>query len=327
MNKGKAKLTVIVAFALLAILFPRFGVSSYIIHVVTLSLIWVIMTEGLNIIQGLTGYVSMAQASFFGIGAYGSALFMTKLHWPFWGSLPIVLCITAIAGLAIGYPSLRTKGHYFAIITLGFCMVLNVFMITEKELTGSVMGIMNIPIPEGFFGIDFIDKTSFYYLILFFAVFTIIFCWRLKNSKIGRALMTIRENESLAQAVGISLIKYKVLAFVLSAVFGGLAGAFFASYMRVITPPSFGGGYSLNAILAIVMGGNGTISGPIIGSFMLNFLPEALRVTESMRMVVYGALLIIIVIFLPSGIMGILNKLAKYITARINRYKKSEQNE
>jgi branched-chain amino acid transport system permease protein len=306
-------------FLLIAVIFPHMGVSTYYLHLVTLSLIWVIMTEGLNVIQGLTGYVSIAQASFFGIGAYASSLLVLRAGLPFWGALPVVLLIAAVAGLIVGYPSLRTQGHYFAIITLAFCTVLWLLMMTLHDVTGGEEGISKIPPPESIFGIDFSNKTNFYYLILFVALITIFFVYRLKNSKTGRAFVTIRENEQLAQAVGISLVKYKTMAFVISAVFGGLAGAFFAPYMKFINPTTFGDAYSMNAILAIIMGGSGTIAGPVIGSFLMNFLPEYLRVVESMRMVIYGLMLILITIFLPRGIMGVISSLSGRIGASVRK--------
>jgi branched-chain amino acid transport system permease protein len=301
---------------LIAVVFPHMGVSTYYLHLVTLSLIWVIMTEGLNVIQGLAGYVSIAQASFFGIGAYASSLLVLRLGMPFWAALPIVLLIVAVGGLIVGYPSLRTQGHYFAIITLAFCTVLWLLMMTLHDLTGGEEGISKIPPPDPVFGIDFSNKINFYYLILAMAVLTVFLVYRLKHSKIGRAFITIRENEQLAQAVGISLVKYKTMAFVISAVFGGLAGAFFAPYMKFINPSTFGGDYSMNAILAIIMGGSGTVAGPVIGSFLMNFLPEYLRVAESMRMVIYGLMLILITIFLPQGIVGVATALRGRIKER-----------
>jgi branched-chain amino acid transport system permease protein len=300
-----AKVIAICILLFLAVAFPHLGFSAYYLHLVTLSLIWVIMTEGLNVIQGLTGYVSIAQASFFGIGAYASSLLVLRMGLSFWAALPIALLIVAVSGLIVGYPSLRTQGHYFSIITLAFCTVLWLLMMTLHNITGGEEGISKIPPPDPIFGIKFSIKTNFYYLILFVAVFTIFVVYRIKNSKIGRAFVTIRENEQLAQVVGISLLKYKMMAFIISGLFGGLAGAFFAPYMKFINPTTFGGDYSMNAILAIIIGGSGTITGPVIGSFLMNFLPEYLRIVESMRMIIYGLLLILITIFLPKGIVGI----------------------
>lgn len=319
-----SKRIAVVVLILLSAAFPYLGFSPYYLHLVTLSLIWIIMTEGLNIIQGFTGYVSIAQASFFGIGAYASSLFVLKLGWTFWASLPVVLIIVAIAGLIVGYPSLRTQGHYFSIMTLAFCMVLWLLMLTLHNLTGGEEGISQIPPPEAIFGIDFTNRVNLYYLILIVTLITIFIIYRIKNSKVGRAMETIRENEQLAQAIGISLVRYKTLAFVISAMFGGLAGCFFAPYMRFINPSTFGADYSMNAILAIIMGGSGTIGGPIIGSFVMNFLPEYLRVVESLRMVIYGLLLVLITIFMPQGILGVVKQVSAFVMKKVTKPKDTD---
>jgi len=295
-----------IASALLLLLFsliPVLNVSAYYLHLISISLIWVILTEGLNIIQGLTGYVSIAQASFFGIGAYASVFLTMRGGVSFWLALPLAMVISGIAGLLVGYPSLRTHGHYFSIITLAFCTVIWLLMITLNNVTGGEAGISKIPPPDSIFGIDFSIKTNFYYLILFFAALSIVFVYRLKSSRIGRAFVTIRENEQLAQAIGISLVRYKTMAFIISATLGGLAGCLYAHFSKYINPVPFSGEYSMNAILAVIMGGSGTIAGPVIGSFLLNFLPEYLRIAESFRVIIYGLMLILITIFMPKGII------------------------
>src|SRR5699024_4475695 len=256
MNKTRYILTGI--FIIVLLLIPQLGLNNYLFHLIAYSLIWVILTQGLNVIQGYTGYISIAQASFFGIGAYSSALLSTKLDMSVWLSIPVAVVITTLAGLIIGYPALKTKGHYFAIVTMSFGMSIWVVMVSWVKLTNGETG-MPAPAPENLFGIDFSQRENYFYLIAIGVLISIFIVYRLVNSKSGRALITIKENEQLAQAVGISLIRYKMLAFTVSAMLGGLAGALFAHYIHFINPTSFSIDYSLNTILAVILGGSGTI--------------------------------------------------------------------
>lgn len=310
---------ILLAFVLImAFALPFIGIQTYFLHLISLSLIWVIMTQGLNIIQGYTGYISIAQASFFGIGAYASALLTIDMGLSFWIALPLSVIITGVAGVLIGYPALRTKGHYFAIVTMAFCVVVWLLMTNLHGLTGGEEGISNIPAPE-IFGIDFADRSNYYYLILVFSLLSIFFVYRLINSKIGRGLITIRENEQLAQAIGVSLIRYKLLAFTLSAMLGGLSGSLYAHYLRFINPGAFTVDYSLNAILAVILGGSGTIIGPVIGSFLMIFIPESLRLADEYRLVIYGVVLILITIYMPKGVIHILKLGYKFLLKSIQR--------
>jgi branched-chain amino acid transport system permease protein len=304
-TKKKSIPIAILSLLVFAAVLPQLGMEKYVIHMVCMSLIWVIMTQGLNVIQGYTGYVSIAQSSFFGIGAYTSALMMLKCDLPFAVAAPLGVLFSIAAGLVIGYPSLKTKGHYFSIITLAFCVVIWSLMITLKDLTGGSAGTPNIPSPPELFGIDFSKTEHYYYILLAFTVLSVLFVYRLTRTKYGRSLIVIRENEQLAQAVGISLAKNKLLAFVISAGMGGLAGVLYAHYLHFINPVPFSAEYSMNAILATVMGGSGTVSGPVIGSFILTFLPEYLRLAESFRLIIYAVLLVLITIFMPKGIVHV----------------------
>jgi branched-chain amino acid transport system permease protein len=305
------------ALVILSISVPGLGLKPYYLHLITYSLIWIMMTQGLNIIQGYTGYVSIAQAAFFGIGAYGSSLLSLDLGLPVWLSIPLAVIMSGIAGLVIGYPALRTKGHYFAIVTMSFSMIIWVLMVAWDKLTRGESGIPDVPSPSPLFGIDFSERQNYYYLILAGVFITLLFTYRFIHSKFGRALITIRENEPLAQAVGIPILSYKLLAFTISAVFGGLSGALYAHYTHFINPTPFTVDYSMNAILAIILGGSGTIAGPIIGSFILIFLPEYLRVAEEYRLLIYGLLLILITIYMPKGIVHLIQAAYRYAAAKV----------
>lgn len=311
------KRTIIIALLILfSFAIPFLNVGSYNLHLITYSLVWVILAQGLNIIQGFTGYVSIAQAAFFGIGAYSSAIMSVNLGLSVWLTIPLAIVISGIFGILIGYPALRTQGHYFAIVTMSFCMVIWVLMMSWVSFTGGEEGIANIPSPSSIFGIDFSLKENYYYIILVAVLLTILFVYRLIHSRVGRAFITIRENEELAQAVGISLLKYKVLSFTISAMLGGLAGALYVHYTHFVNPTPFTVDYSLNAILAVILGGSGTITGPIIGAFVMIFLPEYLRIADEYRLIIYALLLILIMFYMPKGIINLIKISFQKIFAR-----------
>lgn len=323
MNRKKNKVAWVVWLLALVVLIvlPFTTIPVYYIHLLSLSLIWIVMAQGLNVIQGLTGYVSIGQASFFGIGAYTSALLTIKAGMNFWLAAIIAIAISALAGLLIGYPSLRTKGHYFSIITLAFCFVIYSLMGTLKDFTGGTSGLPNIPQPQFFTFLGITKRSGYYLFILIIAALATLFAYKLKKSKYGRAFMIIRENEELAQAVGISLVKYKLLSFVISATMGGIAGVLYAHFAQFINPTSFSTDYSMNVILAIIMGGSGTIVGPVIGSLMLQFLPELLRMADSFRNIIYAILLIFITLFMPKGIAYAIKRLFEIVRDKLLKKK------
>lgn len=303
-------LTFLAAGCCVALLLALPGIITvkYYMQLVILALIWVIVAQGQNIIQGFTGYVSITQAGFMGIGAYSSTLLSTGLGWPVWITLICAPLTTSLFALLVGYPSLRVKGHYFAIVTLAYNMVIFVVLINFSRLTGGEAGITNIPKPGALLGgmVNFDNRTTYYYLVMICAVLLTGLATLVLHSRVGRILLAIRENETLATATGIAVWKYKLFAFVASGFFAGVAGALYAHFQGFINPESFGVAQSLDAILAVILGGSGTIAGPIIGAFAVTFLPEYLRFADSFRLIVYGFLLVIATIFMPRGIAFLL---------------------
>ena len=308
----------IAVVALIAVLvaLPSVITVKYYMQLFILALIWVIVAHGQNIIQGFTGYVSITQAGLMGIGAYSSALFSVDLGCPVWISLICAPIITSFFSLLVGYPSLRVKGHYFAIITLAYNMVIFIVLTNFSALTKGEAGISHIPRPELLFGtlINFDDRTAYYYLVLACAVVMTALTALILNSRVGRILLAIRENETLTAAIGIAAWKFKLFAFVMSGFYAGIAGALFAHYQGFINPESFGVAQSLDAILAVILGGSGTIFGPVIGAFAVIFLPEYLRFADSFRLIVYGFLLVIATIFMPRGIVFVVARVWQKIS-------------
>lgn len=278
---------------------PQLLTVKYYLHLSILALIWVVVAQGQNLIQGFTGYVSIVQAGFMGIGAYGSTLIGLHAQWPLWATITMAPLITALFALATGYPSLRVKGHYFAIVTLAFNLIIVIVLVNYSELTKGEAGISNIPKPWGG------SREAFYYLALALATALTLLAGLIARSRVGEILLAIRQNEDLVAAVGISAWKYKLFAFVVSAMYAGLGGALYAHFQGFINPEIFGVAQSLDAILAVILGGSGTIAGPVIGAFLVVFLPEWLRFADSFRLILYGLILVLATIFMPTGIVGI----------------------
>jgi len=292
---------------------PSWLTLPYFLHLFILALIWTILAQGQNLIQGFVGYVSIAQAGFMGVGAYFSTLTSINLGWPVWCSIGLSTVFTGLVSLLVGYPSLRVKGHYFAIVTLAYNMVIFTILMTWKSVTGGEAGVPNVPRPVAldWFGvsIDFEGRSNpnYYFLVLGFAVIATGLCWLILHSRVGRVLVSIRQNESLAESIGVRIWRYKLFAFVLSASFAGLSGALYAHYIGFLNPDPFGVDQSLNAILAVILGGSGTLAGPVVGSFAVVMLPEYLRIADSYRLITYGFILILATIFLPRGLVPVIS--------------------
>jgi branched-chain amino acid transport system permease protein len=292
-----------------ALWLPHTLSTPYYIHLLTLALIFVVLAQGQNLTQGFMGYVSIAQAGFMGIGAYASTLLTVKLGYSVWATLLIAPLFTGFAALLAGYPSLRVKGHYFSIVTLAYNMVIFIVLMTFSALTGGESGIPNVPRPSELslfghvFSFEGRSNLSYYSLALFFAALATGICAMVLHSRVGRVMLAIRQNEDLAEAMGVVTSRYKLFGFVLSSMLAGLAGTLYAHYIGFLNPEPFGVDHSLNAILAVILGGSGTLLGPIVGAVSVTFLPEVLRFADSFRLITYGLILVIATIFLPKGLV------------------------
>lgn len=300
------------ALALAALALPLAVKTPYFLQLVILALIWVVLSQGQNLIQGFTGYVSIAQAGFMGLGAYISTLMSVKLGLPVWLTMLAAPAVTALFAVLAGYPSLRVKGDYFAIVTLAYNMVIYIVLVTWVGLTGGEAGIPGVKRPPnivvGGFVWDFSTRTGYYYLALAAAVAATALCALILHSRVGRVLLAIRQNEALIEAAGVQAWRYKLFAFVVSASLAGMAGALYAHFIGFINPDAFGVDQSLNAILAVILGGSGTLLGPVVGAFAVVFLPEYLRIANEYRLVLYGFVLVIATIFMPRGLVPLMEK-------------------
>jgi branched-chain amino acid transport system permease protein len=288
---------------------PFVVTNSYLFHLLIMAVIWSILATSLNLVLGYTGLLSLAHGAFFGLGAYTSALLVTKAGWNFWATIPPAMAVAALVGMLLGLLTLRLAGHYFAISTLSFGIVVSLILEKWDDLTEGPRGISSIPAPTpiSLFGlgeVQFESNTAKYYLAVATLGICLLFVWRLVHSPIGRALEAIRQNELLASCLGVDLVFYKLLAFSVSAAMAGLAGVLYSVYITYINPADAGLWNGFYAVMYIVIGGMGTFWGPMIGALFLVTLPEFLRMFQDYRLLLLGILLILTITFLPDGIMG-----------------------
>ncbi len=289
-------------FTLLILLAPLVLGSEYLLHVLVLIALYTILSESLNVVVGFTGQFSLGHAGFWAVGSYIGALLMIKLGLSFMTACLLAMGASFLIGILLGLPAMRLKGDYLCIVTLGFGEIVRI-MATNMKITRGPMGLPGIPSPE-IGGFVFETEASMYYLCWIAALVTIFVASQMKESKFGRALMAVRDDELAAASLGINLTYYKVLAFGIGGMFAGLAGALYASWTTFISPDVFQFTDSANIFCMIILGGLGTIAGPVIGAFVLAGLPEALRQFAEFRLIALGLFMIILMIYRPGGIMG-----------------------
>ncbi len=288
----------------LAILFPFLASNEYQVYVMASAFVWAIAVYGLNIITGFCGQLNLAHGGFFAIGAYTLGLLTADHGWSFWPAFLAALLMTAALGFLVGVVSLRLKEHYFAIFTL--CVGFIIYLLIDKweELTHGPIGVRDIAAPYGFGLVDFTETTPFYYLVLAFLVLAIWFMGRLSRSLLGRTFIAIRNGDELAESLGINLMRNKVLAFVLSTTYAGLAGALYAGMVRFIGPEEANITHTFDMITYLLVGGIGTITGPLLGTVGIVWITQSLQFLDEYRMIIFGPLLVVLVIFFPRGITG-----------------------
>ncbi len=289
---------------LLLLTAPFWVPNPYHVHILIMAGIFAILAQSLNLLLGYTGLLSLGHAAFFGIGAYASALLALRLEWPFLAGFAAGIALAGAAGYAIGRLALRLRGAYFVLVTISFAGVISLVSVNWMALTNGPLGLPGIPAAE-LAGFAFRTKRAAYYLVLAVVALAYLLCRRLVRSRIGRALVALRENEALAASVGVDGTRYLVLATVISAGMAGAAGSLYAHYTRFVSPEVFLFSYTVTMVIMVVAGGKGTLAGPIAGALIFTALPEALREVASWQwqMSIYGVLLILTLFFLPRGIV------------------------
>lgn len=295
----------LVVIALVTIVFPMV-VDIYQTNIMVLALIFVVLGLGLNVTVGLAGLLDLGYVAFFAVGAYTYGVLNSFFGLGFWTCLPIGGLMGALFGIALGFPILRLRGDYLAIVTLGFGSIAKIVIENWEEVFNGAKGIAGIPRP-GFFGVEMniTSATTYtYYLMIMMVIFAIFITNRLKDSRIGRAWMALREDEIACVAMGVDMAKTKLGAYAFGAFWAGLVGVIFAARNTYINPNSFTFMESALVLSIVVMGGMGSIVGVIIAALVLILTPEYLRAFSEYRMLIFGAVMVLMMIFRPEGLIA-----------------------
>jgi len=287
----------------LALVLPLVIRNGYFTHLLVVGQIYSVVAMGLNILTGYTGKLSLGHAGFFGVGAYASALLSLKA-----GVHPLIAMVLAgvftfVLGVLLGIPTLRLQGHYLSIVTVGFNEVIILAIINMQDLTNGPGGLRGIP-PVSIVGFEFVDEMSQYYFMVAFVAILLWLKSRLVNSHVGLALRAIMDGETASEACGVSVAYYRVFAFGVSAMYAGLGGGVFAHMLNYVSPYSFQSPESFALLGMIVVGGIGTLSGPIVGALVMTLLPEYLRAFTDFRLIINSVLTLVLLIRVPGGIVG-----------------------
>lgn len=305
-KQSRVRIGMIALFVAILVVLPNI-LGTYLSEVINNVGIFILMGLGLNIVVGFAGLLDLGYVAFFAIGAYSMAVLTSEgalgfSNFTFWSALPFCVVVAAFAGIILGLPVLRMRGDYLAIVTLGFGEIIRILALSDllKPYIGGAQGVLQIPKPS-LGNMALTKPEQFYYIVLAGCLLAWFVSWRLSESRLGRQWMAMREDEDVAEAMGITLVSTKLLAFAIGAAFSGLAGAFFASKLTSIFPHSFKLEISINVLSLIIIGGIGSLPGVVVGAFILVGLPELLREFAEYRLLMYGALLVVMMLAKPEG--------------------------
>ena len=297
--------------------------NPYLLHVFIVTGIFMVAAISLNLLLGYAGQLSLGHVAFFGIGAYASALvslgfdvsFFTLKPKPVWFAMLCGIAAAGLCGWMIGRLAFKVRGAYFVIVSISFAEVVRLVAVNWVELTQGPMALNNIP-PLAIGGFSFFKKNENYWLVLTVAVISYVLVKRIVNSRAGRAMVALAENEPLATSVGVDVTKSLVLAAVISAAMAGAAGALYAHYVRIVDPDVFLFLYTVTMVIMVVTGGKGTLAGPVVGGLVFGLMPEGLRAfafKPEMQWIIYGVLMVLVVYYLPTGIVPALKRRLQWL--------------
>lgn len=295
----------LVALMALAALLPLVVRDQYLLHIAIMVLFYAVLASSLNLVVGYVGEFSLGHTAFLGTGAYAAAILSTQYGWPIWATVPVAGLLAAVVGVVIGGITLRLQGPFFVIVTLSFAEVLRLVADNWIGLTNGPMGIAGIPQPELLGDAGNLGAKQFYYGVAWVLLaVTLYLSFRFVHSNAGRAAVAVRENRYVAQSIGIRPLSYSMLALVLGALLSGMAGGFYAHYISFVGPEVFRFAFMVSMIIMVLIGGKGTLVGPLLGALVVTFLEEYLREAKELRLSIFGLAVITIVLFLPRGLMG-----------------------
>lgn len=312
---GLGRLAAWAAAAAVVLALPPILGEGYHLHLLIMATIFVILAASLDLIVGVCGLLSLGHAAFFGIGAYTSALLFMHFGLSMWAGMLAGAVMSGLAAFLLGVLVLKVRGHRFVISTVAFAEVMRLVAFNWTDLTHGQTGLPGILPPvitiPGLGSVDLVSKIAFFYVAVAIAAVSVAILWRLAHSPLGDAFVAVRENENLAESVGISVYRHAVIAFTVGGFFAGIGGSLYAHYVSFVGPDLFEFSYTMLILVMVVMGGKGTIVGAALGALVFTLLPEYLRITEAYRLVFFGGILIVAVLFFPRGLIEILLQLGR----------------
>ncbi|MFO7773754.1 MAG: branched-chain amino acid ABC transporter permease [Dehalococcoidia bacterium] len=310
--------TVLVVFLFLI---PLFITGPYQLHILIMAGIGIILASSVRLVV-TSGLLSLAHGGMMAIGAYTAALLVMKLELSSWAALVLAGVAAANIALLVGYPFVRLKGMYFALVTVFLGEVIRLIAEQWRSLTGGTVGIFNIPRPDpiaipGLLNMDFASKVDFYYFMLVLMLVILFILYALEHSRIGLTWFSIAQADFLAESVGVNTARYQVLAFTIGAFFAGIAGAFYSQYIGAINPRAFGFFWSVYIVIYMIVGGMKSFAGPIIGALVLTYLPESARVLKEFQPFVFAGILMLVIFLLPDGLVSLPQRLRKLLRGKV----------
>ncbi|UCG13526.1 MAG: branched-chain amino acid ABC transporter permease [Deltaproteobacteria bacterium] len=299
--------------AIFPVLVMNVGTVGHYLDVMIFVGIYALIAMGLSLLMGYAGQISLGHAAFFGLGAYTSGILCVQLSLSPWLAMGAGAALTALIAYVVGVPSLKLKGHYLAMATLGFGVIVHIFLNEEVALTGGPSGFSDIPGLK-LWGFSLDDELRYYILVWCFVLLALIFSLNVIHSRIGRALRSLHDSEVAADAMGVETSKFKITIFVLSAIYASIAGSLYTHYVGFLSPSSFDLFLSIKLVMMVVVGGMHTIWGALVGTWLLTFLGnEWLHVFHDFDILVYGGILLGIVMFLPGGLVELIPRLGRIL--------------
>ncbi len=319
-NMGKIAVALVAAL----IVFPWVFSSAYILRIVTVCMMYVMIALSLNLLTGFLGLMTLGQAAFWGIGAYTAAILATQMGWGMGMCMIASALMAGLLSLLVALPTMRLKGYFLTVVTLGFCEIVRLVEMNWMDLTRGPLGIAGIPSPN-FFGIDLSSNRQIYYVMLVLVVVSAVIIFSIVHSRVGLAIMAIRDDDLAAASMGVNVVKYKIMVFLISTMMVGVAGAFYAHYISFIDPSGFTTAASTDMLIMAIFGGLGSIPGTILGASLLTILPETIRAMAEYRNLVYGIIIVVLMMVKPDGILGNVN--FKYIKQRAKQKEQQKAGE
>ena len=304
MIRARIRTAAVAVLVTVALALPVVVTDMYLLGVIVSAYITAIAVYGLNVLVGYTGQLSLAHAGFFGIGGYTGGLLMLN-GVSFWMALPAAVAVTAAIGFLVGMIALRTRGSYFAVFTMALGVIITLVLERWESVTGGTDGLIGIPPPSSIGPLAFSTLRGQYYLVLAFLALTIYVAASIARSLVGRSFVAVRQSEDLARAIGIDVGRTMRLSFVISAALAGLAGVLYATYLGYIGPGMSSLAMTFNMLLFLMLGGAGSLAGPLVGTLLISGAMQGLQAFERYQLMVLGPLLVIIMIVFPNGVAGI----------------------